>query len=75
MFCPQCGKTDEELVDGVCKSCFLEGLVLAEIPDELEITVCAHCQSRLISGKWQELELSDEEIILNTLNKYIKLNK
>ncbi|MGZ7117558.1 MAG: 60S ribosomal export protein NMD3 [Methanobacterium sp.] len=75
MFCPQCGETDEELVDGVCKSCFLEGLILAEIPDELEITVCAHCQSRLISGKWQELELSDEEIILNTLNKHLKLNK
>ncbi|MGZ7096154.1 MAG: 60S ribosomal export protein NMD3 [Methanobacterium sp.] len=75
MFCPQCGETDEELVDGVCKSCFLEGLILAEIPDELEIAVCAHCQSRLISGKWQELELSDEEIILNTLNKHLKLNK
>jgi nonsense-mediated mRNA decay protein 3 len=75
MFCPKCGETDEELVEGVCKSCFLEELILAEIPDEIEITICAHCQSRLVSGKWQELELYDEEIILNTLNKHIKLNK
>lgn len=75
MFCPKCGKTDEELFDNLCRSCFLENLVLAEIPEKIEITVCAHCQSRLISGKWHELELSDEEIILNTLNKHITLNK
>lgn len=75
MFCPRCGKTDEELFEGVCKSCFLEDVVLAEIPDEIEITICTHCESRLISGKWHELELSDEEIILNTLNKHITLNK
>lgn len=75
MFCPKCGETDEKLIEGVCKSCFLEELVLAEIPDEIEITICAHCESRLVSGKWRELELSDEEIILNTLNKHIKLNE
>ncbi|WP_414468279.1 60S ribosomal export protein NMD3 [Methanobacterium sp. ACI-7] len=75
MFCPKCGNTDEEVVEGVCKSCFLEELVLAEVPNEIEITLCAHCESRLISGKWYELELTDEEIILNTLNKEIKLNK
>ncbi len=75
MFCPQCGETEEELVDGICKSCFLEELILAQLPDELEITVCAHCNSRLESVKWQDLELSDEEIILNTLQKHIKLNE
>lgn len=75
MFCPKCGETDEELIEGICKSCFLEELVLASIPDEIEITLCAHCESRLVSGKWQELELSDEEIILNTLNRHIELNK
>lgn len=75
MFCPRCGKTDEEIYNGVCKSCFLEDIVLAEVPNEIEITICAHCQSRLISGKWYELELSDEEIILNTLNDHITLNE
>ncbi len=75
MFCPRCGRTDEELFDNLCKSCFLEDFVLAEIPGEIEITVCAHCESRLISGKWHELELSDEEIILNALNNHITLNK
>jgi len=75
MFCPQCGETDEELIDGVCKSCFLKDLVLAEIPDEIEITICAHCESRLFRGKWQELEISDEEIILNTLKQHLRVNK
>ncbi|MBI5680051.1 MAG: NMD protein affecting ribosome stability and mRNA decay [Methanobacterium sp.] len=75
MFCPKCGKTDEKIFDGVCKSCFLKEVVLAEIPSELEITVCAHCQSRLVSGRWHELELSDKEIMLNTLNKHINLSE
>lgn len=75
MFCPNCGNTEQELIDGVCKTCFLKEMVLAEVPGEIEIIVCAHCNSRLVSGKWQELELSDEEIILNTLHKHLKLNK
>jgi nonsense-mediated mRNA decay protein 3 len=75
MFCPKCGETDEEIIGGICKSCFLEELILAEIPNEIEITICAHCESRLVSGKWHELELSDEEIILNTINKHITLNE
>lgn len=75
MFCPKCGETDQEIIEGICKSCFLKEIVLAEIPDEIEITLCAHCESKLVSGKWYELELSDEEIILNTLNKHIVLNE
>lgn len=75
MFCPKCGKTDEKNFNGVCKSCFLKDVVLAEIPSEMEITICAHCQSRLVSGKWLELELSDEKIMLNTLNNHIDINK
>ncbi len=74
MFCTRCGKTGEELLDTLCRSCFLEELILAEIPEELEITVCTHCQSRLVSGKWYEMELSDEEIIINTLNNHIKFS-
>lgn len=75
MFCPKCGKTEEELLSNLCRSCFLEEIVLAEIPDQIKITICAHCESRLEKGKWHDLELSDEEIILNTLNDHITLNE
>ena len=75
MFCPKCGKTEEKLFDNICRSCFLEDVVLAEIPDQIEITICAHCESRLEKGKWHNLEISDEEVILNTLNDHITLNK
>jgi len=75
MFCPKCGEADQEIISSICKSCFLKELILAQIPDGIEITVCAHCESQLVSGKWYELELSDEEIILNTINKHITLNK
>lgn len=75
MFCPKCGKTEEELFGNLCKSCFLEDIILAEIPDQIEITICAHCESRLEKGKWHDLEISDEEVILNTLNDHITLNE
>ncbi len=75
MFCPKCGKTEEKLFGGLCKSCFLEDVVLAEVPDQIEITICAHCESRLEKGKWHDLEISDEEVIFNTLNDHITLNE
>ncbi|MGB9936714.1 MAG: 60S ribosomal export protein NMD3 [Methanobacterium sp.] len=75
MFCPNCGKTEEKLFNNLCKSCFLEGVILAEIPDQIEITICAHCESRLEKGKWHNLEISDEEVILNTLNDHMTLNE
>lgn len=75
MFCPKCGKTEEELFGNLCKSCFLEDILLAEIPDQIEITICAPCESRLEKGKWHDLEISDEEVILNTLNDHITLNE
>lgn len=75
MFCPKCGKTEEKLFSNLCKSCFLEDIILAEVPDQIEITICAHCESRLEKGKWHDLELSDEEIILNILNDHITSNE
>jgi len=75
MFCPRCGRSDEDLIDGLCKSCFIKDVSLLEIPDEIEIVVCAHCGSTLSEGKWRDMNLSEEETIYNSIINNIKINK
>jgi len=67
MFCPRCGSEDEELIHGICKSCFVKEAKIISIADELEITICAHCSSLLKGIKWEDSELSEEELVSFTV--------
>ncbi len=71
MFCPKCGSEDEELYNGVCRSCFINEAKIVEIPADLELTICAHCNSLLKGIKWEDNEISEEdlvsEVVLNNL--------
>ncbi len=67
MFCIECGKEDEKLFKGLCKSCFAHQNSLINIPSEIEIEVCAHCSSTHIGDKWHDNEQSEEELIAETL--------
>ncbi|GAB4318291.1 MAG: 60S ribosomal export protein NMD3 [Methanobacteriaceae archaeon] len=75
MFCPGCGRTDQELVEGLCKTCFIKDISLIEIPHEIEIIVCAHCGSALRQGKWYDQELTDEATIYNSIINNIIVNR
>ena len=72
MFCPRCGSEDEELIHGICKSCFVKEAKIISIADELEITICAHCSSLLKGLKWEDSELSEEELISFTVMENIE---
>lgn len=74
MFCPQCGSSDVELHEGLCKNCFLKEFQPLSIPDEMVVTLCAHCHSNLQEGKWKDLGLPEEEIIYRTLEENIQLD-
>jgi len=67
MFCPKCGREDEDLFKGLCKSCFLKEFQMVKPSNEMEFTVCAHCGSILSHGKWYDSELTDEELVEKTL--------
>ena len=67
MFCPRCGSDDEELFQGVCKSCFIKDAKIISINNDLEITICAHCSSILKGIKWEDTELSEEELVSFTV--------
>ena len=47
MFCPRCGSEDQELYEGLCTSCFVKEAKIITIPQDLEVTICAHCSSLL----------------------------
>ena len=63
MFCPRCGNEDEDLFDGVCRSCFVKEAKLISIPRSVDITICAHCSSLLKGLRWEDAALSDEELV------------
>ena len=63
MFCPRCGSEDEDLYNGICKSCFVKEAQLISIPSDVEITICAHCNSLLKGIKWEDSELTEEDLV------------
>jgi nonsense-mediated mRNA decay protein 3 len=63
MFCPRCGSEDEELYEGICTSCFVKEAKIISIPQDLEVTICAHCSSLFKGLKWEDSELSEEELV------------
>ncbi|MDI6644760.1 MAG: 60S ribosomal export protein NMD3 [Methanobacteriaceae archaeon] len=75
MFCPRCGRSGQDLVEGLCKTCFINDISLLEIPDEIEVIVCAHCGSALRQGKWYDQDSTEEETIYNAIISNITANK
>ena len=74
MFCPECGATDVEMIDGICKNCFLKKFQLMEIPENISVTVCNHCNAKLDEGKWKDEYIPEEEIIYRALERNITLS-
>lgn len=74
MFCPECGATDVEMIDGICKNCFLKKFQLLEIPENITVTVCKHCNAKLEEGKWKDEYIPEEEIIYRALERNISIS-
>ncbi len=74
MFCPECGATDVEMVDGICKNCFLKKFQLMKIPENITVTVCSHCNAILDEGRWKDEYLPEEEIIYRALERNIEIS-
>ncbi|MEA4957938.1 hypothetical protein SDC9_21185 [bioreactor metagenome] len=71
MFCPECGNTEEPIIEGICRSCFLKKFSILNIPKNIEITICAHCNAKFEEGKWEESEIPEDEIIYRALERSI----
>lgn len=72
MFCPECGSTDKEMINGVCSDCFLKTYTPISVPSNLKVILCAHCNSTLKEGKWKKADgLEETDIIYQTLEDNI----
>ena len=67
-------KTDVEMIDGICKNCFLKKFQLMEIPENITVTICKHCNAKLEEGKWKDEYIPEEEIIYRALERNITIS-
>ncbi|MBM4240338.1 MAG: NMD protein affecting ribosome stability and mRNA decay [Euryarchaeota archaeon] len=75
MFCPRCGRSGEELFEGLCRSCFIKNTILLEVPDDIDVKICTRCGSYLNGTKWIKPESSDEKTLQKIMKKQIKADK
>jgi nonsense-mediated mRNA decay protein 3 len=67
-FCPHCGEETDELIDDVCKDCFIRTFKAVEALPELEIRVCPNCGAYYQRGNWIEGDLQKgitDEVLRN----------
>ncbi|MCL2116106.1 MAG: NMD3-related protein [Methanobrevibacter sp.] len=74
MFCPECGNSNSGMIEGLCRECFLKQFSILKIPENIEVTVCAHCNAKFEEGKWKESNILEEEIIYRALEKAIEID-
>lgn len=73
MFCPECGSTDKEMIGDICIDCFLKEFQMIEIPKNIDIQICSHCNSKLEEGKWIDEFIPEEEVIYRALERNITI--
>ncbi|OPY26836.1 MAG: NMD3 family protein [Methanocella sp. PtaU1.Bin125] len=72
MFCPKCGKETEE--EGLCKACFEERYVVFEVPQVVEVRVCAKCPSYKIGDLWVDTNIfTYEELAKKATSRTVRL--
>ena len=71
-FCPKCGRETQE--EGLCQACFAEKYVVFELPQVMEVRICAKCPSYKIGDAWVDTSLqSYEELVKKATNKTVRL--
>lgn len=57
--CVDCGRKTEKLYDGSCAECYLRRHKLISLPEYLDITICAHCDSYKHKERWIDGTVDD----------------
>jgi|GEM_PF-426258 nonsense-mediated mRNA decay protein 3 len=58
-FCVLCGRTGDEITEGLCPSCRIARLEAIRLPSVLELTICPHCGARRIGRHWESRDEPD----------------
>ncbi|WP_424358684.1 60S ribosomal export protein NMD3 [Methanocella sp. MCL-LM] len=59
LFCPRCGKETE--AEGLCNACFADKYVVFQVPQTLDVKLCAKCPSYKIGELWIETNIDNYE--------------
>ncbi len=51
-FCVNCGRDVEQVIDGLCTDCFLDGRLLLSLPHHVDLQMCTGCGEFRIGGNW-----------------------
>lgn len=54
-FCVECG-AEGEVHDGLCKDCFIKRGHFVDVPENVDIVLCAHCGALLVGAHWEHVE-------------------
>ena len=72
LFCPRCGKETE--AEGLCNACFAEKYVVFQVPQVLDVKICARCPSYKVGEVWVETDIdSYEELAKKAAAKTVRL--
>ena len=74
MFCVECGSTDKKMVGDICIDCFLKDFQMIEIPENIKVEICSHCNSRIEEGKWTDSFLPEDETLKSAILLKMKLS-
>ena len=61
MFCVECGR-ECELIGPLCPECYSRKKVVVGLPQYIDLTLCSHCSSFLMDGRWRETESIREAV-------------
>lgn len=72
LFCPKCGRETQE--EGLCRACFAEKYVVFEIPQVIEVKICARCPSFKVGDAWVSTNLATyEELVRKATARTVRL--
>lgn len=72
--CPKCGNDTSVLLSGVCRECFFQNFVLAQLPQVLQARICATCGARFTRGRWID-EYDSETVVLKTIEDALSIHE
>jgi len=72
--CPECGAPTAE--GELCDECYADGVEPLDVPDEVEVRVCAKCGSYVRDGGWRSHDepLPDEELAVNAVKDALRMH-
>ncbi|WP_148688703.1 60S ribosomal export protein NMD3 [Methanopyrus sp. SNP6] len=77
MICHRCGREVDTTIDGLCPECYLEEHPIIEVPEGLEVRVCAQCLARYTGLRWEdppESVGSTEELLVEYVLRELEEN-